>query len=204
MSSNQINCVENYAWVDEALEIAWAQVHFQEDYDERNQETFGSAEESVAMEIDEKDDDISAMTEALDNEVYDYEYDDFSVADVADAVAVQEFDEEMQLTAAPDWNRQTTHWVLDDGTVVYNGHADGQRIHDDDDIPPLIHDEDEDEDNYADMPPLIHDEDDEGELVYVNDDLYLLLYDHQMEVEDECSCTEKSQCYYCVGDKCAL
>ena len=48
MSSNQINCVEQYAWVDEALENAWLQEHFEEEDEELNQETFGPAEESVA------------------------------------------------------------------------------------------------------------------------------------------------------------
>lgn len=190
MSSNQINCVEQYAWVDEALENAWLQEHFEEEDEELNQETFGPAEESVAyiqMDIDENSvrtvllgdegdegvayipmdiDDNSVSTISLgDEDVYDYEYDDFSVAYAAEqenqeegegytyeyaaaagdaygyASPVDEYDEEDNgLGAAPDCNRQTTHWVLNDGTVVYNGHADGQRIHDDDEELPLIAD----------------------------------------------------------------
>ena len=153
MSSNQINCVEQYAWVDEALEDAWNQAHFEEEDEELNQETFGPAEESVAyipipMEID---DEISVSTISLGEEdVDDYEYDDFSVADAAeqeDEAEPYEYagaagdaygyaapvDNALQLGAVPIWYRQTTHWVLNDGTVVYNGHEDGQRVHDDDD-----------------------------------------------------------------------
>jgi hypothetical protein len=152
MSSNQINCVEKYAWVDEALENAWNQPHFEED-EELNRETFGPAEESVAyipipMEIDDSDDDSISTVSLGDETVYDYEYDDFSVADAAEQEDDYEYpaaaagdangyaapvDIALQLGAAPVWVRQTTHWVLDDGTVVYNGHADGQRVHDDDD-----------------------------------------------------------------------
>ena len=156
MSSNQINCVEQYAWVDEALENAWNQAHFEEEDEELNQETFGPAEASVAyipipMEIV---DEISVSTISLgDEDVYDYEYDDFSVADAAEqedegepyeyagaagdaygyAAPVEEYDEEQDVAwGVPNWQRQTTHWVLNDGTVVYNGHEDGQRVHDDD------------------------------------------------------------------------
>jgi hypothetical protein len=103
MSSNQINSVEQYAWVDEALENAWSQAHFEEEDEALNQETFGTAEESVAyipMDIDENSvntvllsdegvayipmdiEETSVSTISLcDEEVYDYEYDDFSVAD---------------------------------------------------------------------------------------------------------------------------
>ena len=184
MSSNQINCVEQYAWVDEALENIWNQAHFEEEDEELNQETFGPAEasfgpaeESVAyipipMEID---DDISVSTISLgDEDVDDYEYDDFSVADADEQEGESEDEDEPYEYAAaagdvygyaapvqgneddaydeeepdddamdvvwdvPIWYRQTTHWVLTDGTVVYNGHADGQRIHDTDEDFPLI------------------------------------------------------------------
>jgi hypothetical protein len=157
MSSNQINCVEQYAWVDEALENAWNQAHFEEEDEELNQETFGPAEASVAyipipMEID---DEISVSTISLgDEDVYDYEYDDFSVADAAEqedeaepyeyaaaagdaygyAAPVEAYDEALNVAwDVPIWYRQTTHMVLNDGTVVYNGHADGRRVHEDDD-----------------------------------------------------------------------
>lgn len=165
MSSNQINCVEKYAWVDEALENAWNQAHFEEEDEELNQETFGPAEASVAyipipMEIDDEN---SVSTISLGEEdVDDYEYDDFSVADAAEeeedegehyeyaaaagdaygyAAPVEEYNEDEAYDEEPDedamdvvwdvpiWYRQTTHWVLNDGTVIYNGHEDGQRVH---------------------------------------------------------------------------
>ena len=168
MSSNQINCVEQYAWVDEALENAWNQPHFEEEDEELNQETFGPAEASVAytpipMEIDDEN---SVSTISLgDEDVYDYEYDDFSVADADEqedeaepyeyaaaagdaygyAAPVEEYDEEEAYDDAMDvvwdvpiWYRQTTRCVLNDGTVVYNGHADGQRVHEDDEDFPLL------------------------------------------------------------------
>jgi hypothetical protein len=184
MSSNQNNYVEQYAWVDEALENAWSQAHFEEEDEALNQETFGPAEESVGyipMDIDENSvstvslcdggvayipmdiHENSVSTISLgDEDVYDYEYDDFSVAYADEqgaeaeaetyeyaaaagdaygyAAPVEEYDEEEPdddaLNVAwdvPIWYRQTTRCVLNDGTVVYNGHADGQRVHDDDD-----------------------------------------------------------------------
>lgn len=183
MSSNQINCVEKYAWVDEALEDAWNQAHFEEDDEELNQETFGPAEASfgpaeasfayipIPMEID---DDISVSTISLGEEdVDDYEYDDFSVADAAEEEEEDEGEHYEYAAAAGDaygyaapvqgneddayddddamdddalnvvwdvpiWYRQTTRCVLTDGTVVYNGHADGQRIHNAAEVFPLI------------------------------------------------------------------
>jgi hypothetical protein len=158
MSSNQINCVEQYAWVDEALENAWNQPNFEEEDEELNQETFGPAEESVAyISIPMEIDDISVSTISLgDEDVYDYEYDDFSVADADEqedeaepyeyaaaagdaygyAAPIQGNEDEEEQDVAwdvPIWYRQTTHMVLNDGTVVYNGHADGRRVHEDDD-----------------------------------------------------------------------
>jgi hypothetical protein len=195
MSSNQINCVEKYAWVDEALENAWNQAHFEEEDEELNRETFGPDEESVGyvpMDIDENSvstvslgdggvayipidiDDISVSTISLgDEDVYDYEYDDFSIAYAAednyeeeeyeyagaagDAYGYAEpVDNALQLGAVPVWNRQTTYWVLNDGTVVYNGHADGQRVHDDDEnddeeLPLLLVNNEADKDDAMDV-----------------------------------------------------
>ena len=178
MSSIQINCVEQYAWVDEALEAAWTQAHFEEEDEELNRETFGVAEESVAyipMDIDENSvttvslgdegvayipmdiDENSVSTISVgDEDVYDYEYDDFSVADAVEdnyeyaASAGDAYgypapgdgdegdeDEDVALDV-PSWFRQTTRCVLNDGTIVYNGHEDGERVHENDEELPLL------------------------------------------------------------------